>query len=204
MADICTASVNPTGCGHFNITATVAGVSVSLHVHDSELLEALTDEERLQLLKLTARVLRQTGVTPAQFVNRVLRGDEATNVKLYPLLGPGAVIVKTDIGTAYVNVLSGANGERTLVDFTGCTQYRLILTANLVGTGPFGARVVRDSDNLVLHESASIAQTGERELDTDWNVLPVSFNGQTLVRLQMKSVTAGDDPVVRRCALLVR
>lgn len=207
MADICTASVNPTGCGHYDVTATVVGVSTSVHVHDDDLLVPLTSEERALLLQLTARVLRQSGVTLAQFVNRVLRGDEATNVKLYSLFGPGAALTKTNIGTAYVNIPVGANGERTLVDFTGCTVFRAIMNANLVATGPFQVRIIRDSDSAVLYESASVTQTGERELDSGELPIPVvvpPFDGVTLIRVQAKSATAQDDPVFRRCAVLVR
>lgn len=204
MADICTASASPNACGHYDLTATVAGISTSVHVHDVELRVPLTSSEREELLKLSARILRQTGVTPAQFLNRVLRGDEATNVKQYTLLGPGATVTKTNIGTSYVNVLPGLNGERVLVDFTGCTQFRAVLTANLVGTGPFGARIVKDADNAVLYEDANIAVTGERELDTDWQPIPAGFTALEIVRLQAKSVTAADDPVYRRGVLLVR
>jgi hypothetical protein len=123
-------------------------------------------------------------------------------VKQYTILA--APVTKGNIGLAWVNVLPGANGERSLVDFTGCTEYRLILHANLVGVGPFGARLVRDSDSAVLYENTSIVGLGERELDTDWQVLPAQANGLTLVRLQCKSGVANDDPIFRRCILLVR
>lgn len=204
MADICTNSVNPTGCGHYTVTITVDGTPIVLHTQDSELLEPLTADELKTFVTLSARRLRQKGVTLAQFINRVTHGEEATNVKAYNLMGPGAAVTKTNIGTAYVNVLLGANGERALVDFTGCTEYRLIASANLVGTGPFGLRVVRDADDAVLYENASIALTGERELDTNWQPLPAAASGLALVRLQAKSTTPSDDPIFRRVTMLVR
>jgi hypothetical protein len=137
-------------------------------------------------------------------LNRVIVGEEATNVKSYNLLGPGLAVTKTNIGTTYVNILPGTSGERSLVDFTGCTEFRLIASANLVGTGPFGLRVVRDSDDAVLYENASIALTGERELDTNWQTLPGAASGNILVRVQAKSNVAADDPVFRRVTLVVR
>ena len=203
MADIVTVAANPSGCGHYDLTASVVGVSTSIHVHETDLLEPLTQAEREALLLLTARVLRQSGLTLAQFVGRVLRGDEATNVKQYNLIAPGSAITKTNIGTAYSNILPGANGQRTLVEFTGCTEFRLVLSANLVGTGPFGVRVVRDGDSAVLYE-ASVPLTGERELDSDWQPIPGGVSGLVLLRAEAKSAVASDDPVFRRLVLLVR
>lgn len=187
------------------MTITFDGVAhVFSNVTDAEVNTPLTTDETRQFLLLAARYLRSKGVTLANFLNRVVVGEEATNVKQYDLIAPGGAITKTNIGSAYVNVLPGANGERVLVDFTGCTQFRVVFTANLVGTGAFGARVIRDGDSAVLFENASISLTGERELDTDWQTIPAGFEGLTLLRLQMKSATAADDPVARRCAVLVR
>jgi hypothetical protein len=180
------------------------GEAWTIHTSDGELLEPWTAEEAATLRRLLLRKLRQKGITLPQFIGRVVRGEEATNVKAYNLLGPGVAVTKTNIGTAWVNVLPGANGERSLVDFTGATHYRLIASANLVGTGPFGLRVVRDSDSAVLYENANIAVTGERELDTDWQVLPAEASGLALVRVQAKSTVAADDPVFRRVTILVR
>jgi hypothetical protein len=180
------------------------GGAWTVHTSDGELLEPLTAEEGEVLRRLLLRKLRQKGVSIPQFSGRVVRGEEATNVKAYNLLGPGVAVTKTNIGTSWVNVLPGANGERSLVDFTGGTEYRLVASANLVGTGPFGLRVVRDSDSVALYENAAIAVTGERELDTDWQPLPAEASGLALVRVQAKSVTAADDPVFRRVTMLVR
>lgn len=205
MAGIVTVSVSPRNCGHRNVTIRLDGVDYVFNDwHDAELNGGLTTEETRQLLFLSARYLRAKGVTLANFLNRVVHGDEATNVKAYNLVAPGSVITKTNIGAAYVNVCPGANGERVLVDFTGCTQFRLILTCNLIGTGAFGARVVRDADSVVLFENTNLGAAGERELDTDWQSLPGAFSGLTLLRLQMKSTTAADDPIVRRCQVLAQ
>lgn len=206
MADLINSTQqNPSGCGHWTLGGLDDGQAWSgLSVHDSDLNVALSDEEKQLLRRLLLRRLRTSGVTLAQFLNRAIRGDEATNVKAYELLGTGVSITKTNIGTSYVNISPRLNGERRLVDFTGCTQYRLIANCNLVGTGAFGMRVVRDSDNAVLHENANIGAAGERELDTDWQTLPAAANGPTLVRVQAKSTTATDDPVFGGVTMLVR
>ncbi len=204
MPDICTASTNPTGCGHYQVVVDVDGASVALHVSDDEMAEALTPDELLTYVRLSVRRLRSSGVSLGSLAGRITRGEEATNVKAYNILPPGSAITKTNIGTAWTNVLPGANGQRSLVDFTGCTQFRIVVTANLVGTGPFGARIVRDSDGAVLYENDAIALTGERELDTGWLPLPGAAVGLDLVRFQAKSTVAADDPVFRRCVVLVK
>lgn len=198
MPDICTNSVSPNNCGHR--TVTVGGVTFELHQSE---IGALTGEERIAFLKFA---VRHKGVALAALLNRVIFGDEATNVKVYAFFGPGAAVTKTNIGTAYVNICLGLNGERQVVDLTGCTEYRLMLHANLIGSGQFGARIVRDSDNTVLHESANLGAAGERELDSDWQPLPAAFQNAGLVylRAQAKSQTAADDPVFRSLKLAVR
>lgn len=205
MADLVTTATSPTSCSHFVVGGVDDGQAWSgLRVSEDELLVPLTAEENIQLRMLLLRKLRQKGVTIAQFVNRVVRGEEATNMKLYNLIGTGVAITKTNIGTAYVNISPRTNGERLLVDFTGCTQYRLKACANFVGTGPFGLRVIRDSDSAVLHESATIALTGEREVDTDWQTLPAAASGLIYVRVQAKSTVGADDPVFGGIQLAVR
>jgi hypothetical protein len=209
---ICTASSRAAGvahCGHIRQTIDLDGESIELRtgLYDGRWNDPLDAGEKLQMLQLAARWWKGKGETIdtfAAWVGRVLVGVEGTNVRSYDLMGPGSAVTRTNIGTAYVNVMPGANGERVLVDFTGATQFRIILTANLVAVGPFQARVVRDSDSAVLYESPSLTQTGERELDTDWQTLPAAASGLQLVRLQAKSTTATDDPVFRRCVLLIR
>ena len=196
MADICTALTKCATGQHY--TLTISGRTIALHQDEVAPLEP---EELDQFLRLAVRA-RQFNLST--LLNRVVVGEETTNVKAYNLLGPGLAVQKSNIGITYVNVLPGLNGERVLVDCTGCTQYRFIATVNFVGTGPFGLRVVRDSDSRVFHAEDTIAQTGERELDTDWQTLPVGFTGVELLRVQAKSIVATDDPIFRRVTLVVR
>jgi hypothetical protein len=200
MPLICSASLSPNACSHWHLT--VNGQEV--RVHESDLAGgALSASELTQLCILAVRA---EGGTFAALSGKVVVGVEASSVKTIDLFGPGAALTKTNIGTAWVNICPGANGERVLVDLAdGYTEYRLVASANLVGTGPFGIRVVRDSDDAVVYESASIALTGERELDTGWLAIPAGVKGSLLaVRAQAKSETASDDPVFRRIGLLVR
>lgn len=206
MADVITSLVqNPSGCGHHTIGgADEDGTWSGLSITDADISEPLSADEKAQLRWLLLRRLRSSGVTLSQFAKRVLRGEEATNVKVYDLIGPGAAVTKTNIGTTYVNISPRLNGERSLIEFTGCTEYRLVAFANLIGTGPFGLRVVRDSDDAVLYENANIAVTGERELDTGWQTLPAQASGLIFVRVQGKSATAADDPVFGAIRMAVR
>lgn len=204
MAGICT-QTSGSGCGHRSLTLNFDGVEITLpRLHDDDL-DSLDSADYEQLARLLLRYARQhRNSTITNFLGRVLLGEEATNVKIYTFFGPGAAITKTNIGSAYVNVCPGNSGERVLVDFTGCTEFRPMLTANLAAIGPFQVRIVRDGDSAVLYESPSIIQTGERELDPGWQPIPQGFNGQEMLRLQAKSATISDDPVFRRCQLGVR
>jgi hypothetical protein len=207
MAGICTAStrLNGAGCDHRTVTVSLDGESFEFATGEHLLDEmAWTADEKRQFILLGLKRLRTLGLTLDAAVNRVTNGDEATNVKVYRFLGPGAAITKTNIGTSYVNVCLGTNGERILADFTGCTEFRPVVTANLVGTGPFGFRIIKDGDSTVLYENANVALTGERELDPGWQAIPQGFSGLEVLRLQAKSVTAADDPIVRRAEILLR
>lgn len=197
MAITCTAANNPTGCGHFQVT--VGGMT--LEIHESEI-GTLSQDELEQLIRLA---VRHKGIALVNLLNRVVLGDEATNVKAYTLFGPGVAITKTNIGTGYVNVLPEANGGRSLVDFTGAVEFRAILNAVLPGNGPHGIRLVRDDGQAVLFEAAAVpAQAGERELDSGWQPVPGDFTGQTLVRVEARSAFPNDDPIFRRCVLVTR
>lgn len=204
MPDIIVTTSNPCSNGdHRDVTATVDGVSVTERLHNDELNEPMTADERRAFLLGACKVLRRSGTPIHEFSGRIVKGDDSS-VRIYDLIAPGSAITKTNIGTAYSNILPGANGVRVLVDFTGMTQFRIVLSANLVGTGQWGARLVRDSDDAVLFEAANLGVAGERELDTDWQALPAQASGLTLVRIQGKSQTAQDDPIFRRCSLFVR
>lgn len=196
MADICTDSVSPNNCGHRIVT--IGGVTLHLHEND---LTPLSSEEKEQFFRYA---VRHKGIALAALLNRVLVGDEATNVKQYDIIAAGSAVTKTNIGSTYVDVLPGLNGQRALVDFTGCTQFRVIANVNLVGTGVNTLRLVRDSDSAVLYESATLGAAGERELDSGWLTLPAQASGLSLVRVQAKSTVAADDPVYRRCVVLVQ
>lgn len=191
MAETCTAAVSPRLCGHYVVT--IAGLT--FEIDPAELIEP-TDEQRIAAYKL---LIADRGMPLATLLNRVIRGDEATNVKIYSFFGPGAAITKTNIGTAFVNICPGLDGERIVVDFTGCTEYRLQLHCNVVGGGQLGVRVVRDVDDVVLHEALNVGAAGERGPDTDWQPLPAAFigEGMTYLRAQAKSTTPQDDPVFR-------
>lgn len=197
MPEICTSSVSPNNCGHRQLT--VGGLTWHADLNRGP----LTDDEKRDVIE---KLIVWKGLDVLALVGRVIVGDEATNVKAYQFFGPGAAITKTNINQSspgvYVNVCGGANGERKPVDLTGCTKYRIVMHANLAGSGPYSLRMVRDSDNLVLHESTGIA-AGERELDTDAQDLPQAFHNAGIVRLRVQalSATGADDPVFRGCTL---
>ena len=205
MSGICTNSIRKSGagCDHRTVTVNLDGESIAIETGEGPLDDLPWDEANKRLfILLGLKRLRTLGLVLDNAIGSVTNGVEGSNVRQWTILTKD--ITKTNIGTSYVNIQIGANGERSLVDFTGATQFRIILNANLVGTGQWGARLIRDGDSVVLYENANLGASGERELDTDWQALPAAAVGLTVVRLQGKSTTGADDPVFRRCVLLTR
>jgi len=225
MAGICTNStrINGSGCDHRSIAVALDGESIVDQFIGADLDAAdwndviHSDWYGLTLKQLFVRLgikyARLRGIALDDLLNRVTNGEEATNVKQYALLSKD--VTKTNIGTAYVDIPPGANGERSLVDFTGCTEFRLIVNVNHItaSAGQLRLRIVRDSDSAVLYESPQLSSAaGEKEADSasdpsavnGWLPLPAQASGLGIVRFQGKSSVAADDPVFRRCVLLVR
>lgn len=189
-------------CQHGTLVVSIDGQEFTHEIDERDFQGYEFNAERFRMdLIYWLRVVR--GVPLDQMTGRVCFGEEATNVKQYFLLSKD--VTKTNIGTSYVNIPPGANGERTLVDFTGCTEFRSVLHAVLNGTGQHQVRIVRDSDNLVLYESPAVAaQAGEREFDSDVQPIPQGFSGLTFLRVEAKSTVAANDPVFRRLVVMLR
>lgn len=220
MAGICTNSIrkNGAGCDHRTVTVSFDGESISFDTMQAELAAMdwsagqlpatwLTLPPKKLFIRLGVLWLHLVkGVALDDAIGRVVNGEEGTNVKIYDFFGPGAAITKTNIGTSYVNICPGANGEPLVADFTGCTEYRIRLYANLVGTGQWGAQIKKTSNGDVLHEAPNLGAAGERAVDTNWQALPAAFQGQGLLELvaQAKSQTGADDPVFRAISLGLR
>ncbi len=206
--DICTVTASPCASGgHLTLTVQMETFGpITIRFSDGELLEPLSAAEYELYLRLSARRLRQKGVTLSQFLNRVTHGEEPTAVKLYCLVAPGSAVTKTNIASTYANLLTGTTGQSIPVDFTGCTQFRVLADATQVGTGVLGVQIVRDSDSAVLYTNAAFgsAGAGEKTLDTDWQSLPAQATGLILVRVQGKSTLNTDDPIFRRVLMGVR
>jgi hypothetical protein len=209
VAGICTNSTRKygAGCDHRTVVVSLDGESFTLDTGEHEL-DAMpwTSEQKRQLILLGLKRLRVSGLALDDAIGRVTNGDEGSNVKMYQFFGPGAAITKTNIGTSYVNICPGNGGEPIVADFTGCTDYRIRCYANLVGTGQWGARVVKSSNADVLHDAPNLGASGERAVDTGWQTLPAAFQGQGLVEIvaQAKSQTSADDPVFRSMTLGLR
>lgn len=113
---------------------------------------------------------------------------------------------KTNIGTNFVNIYPiGSNGEAQIVDFTGYTQYRLIVHYNNVATNT-GTQSIRlvDSTNSANYIQINDSTTGEREVDSNWISLPEWSVGEIRLIPKAKSTVGTDDPIYRRIVLLLR
>ena len=204
MPGICTQSVRDSGgaCNHLTLTVNLDGVSYTFKTgsHDPS---PLTSEETVDMLRKLARWWKGKGHDLATFTGRVLCGEEGNNVKQYVILAKD--VTKTNIGTAYVNVPPGLNGERVDVDFTGCTQFKLVVRYNLVGTGTHNWRVVDDALlTNVLYTSPNGTNIGEKEDNSGWTALPSWATGEKALRFQAKATVATDDPIYRGCILYLK
>lgn len=112
----------------------------------------------------------------------------------------------TNIGTSYVNVLNlQLNGGRQHVCFDNYTEFMIIGHYNHVGAGTINLRVVDQTNNSnVLGECAGTTGAAEKEVELAWTALPSWATGDKYLVPQMKSTTAGDDPVFRDCIVCLR
>jgi hypothetical protein len=111
--------------------------------------------------------------------------------------------VKTDIGTAFVDVYAAA-GEAGLpvkVDFAGKTRYAAKIQWNKIGAGTQNVRAV-DADNVANVLFDVVVVDGEN--DVALATLPAFATGVKRIKLQAKSTTATDDPIFRGCCLLLK
>ncbi|OHB77708.1 MAG: hypothetical protein A2Z25_20700 [Planctomycetes bacterium RBG_16_55_9] len=113
-------------------------------------------------------------------------------------------ITKTNIGSVFVNVYIGANGELQGVDFKGYKEYRFVVCVNKVGTGTQTAALVdnANSANLISLDDAGAA--GEHMLDSGWTVCPAWATNTINLKPMAKSTITTDDPVYRQFALYLR
>lgn len=114
-------------------------------------------------------------------------------------------VVKTDIGTSYVDVYSGGNNFAQLiyVDFTGFTQFRAYLIWDNIGAGTQSLRIVDASSVTdVLHDFTAAVDGGQ---DSGLVTIPAHFVGSRFaLKLMAKSTTAGDDPAFRGLRLYLK
>jgi hypothetical protein len=117
-----------------------------------------------------------------------------------------AGITKTNIGTSYVDVYTtGLNGRRLKVDFTGYTQFMILCHYNHVGTGTQNVRVIDAvTTTNVLGELPGTTGAAEKEVEMGFSTLPAWATGESYLKVQMKSTTAGDDPVYRDCSVQLK
>lgn len=196
MPEICTNITNVCAGGNHG-QVTVGGVTYE----NPDMVTAPTADELATFHRVGLWKLRQKGLTFQQFKNRVVIGEEATNVKSYTFFGPGAEIPKSNIGATPINVLPGSDGQEILIDFTGCTEFRPRLNL-LLGTGTWGFQLIR-TDGTVLYNSPNVSTVGEQVLDPGWIALPAGFDSEQLIRVQCGS-SAIASATIRRAAVAVR
>jgi len=105
------------------------------------------------------------------------------------------------------NIFVGANGQRQVANFTGYTQYRVLLHYNqpASGAGTLQFRVVDQvTQTNVLHSFAGNTGTGEIESDSGWADLPAWAGGDAFIVPQIQANNTTTDPIFRSLAVYLR
>jgi len=113
-------------------------------------------------------------------------------------------VTKTNIGTTFVNIFPGLNGQRQLVDATGFAQFRIIAHWSVVGTGVQTLQCINDANPAQVLDTVDFSGAGEKERDSGWVALPAWMTGEVFLRLQGKSTVGTDDPIFRDYTILLK
>lgn len=106
-------------------------------------------------------------------------------------------IVKTNLGTTYVNVFSDFGGRPFFIDTTGFKTMAIqILWNKAGGASVHNMRVVNDADNTQIVESGSLGlNAGQSDDFPNVTIPPAFMNFKGKWRLQCKAGNATDDPI---------
>lgn len=105
---------------------------------------------------------------------------------------------KTNVGTAYVDVYNtGLDPEDTLLNTTGMTQIRILVTVDYVGAGTTSSTFNQSTSNVnsfyVFNYTADCDPC-----DSNWQNLPAwASNVEVFIEPQIKSTTSTDDPIYK-------
>ena len=108
---------------------------------------------------------------------------------------------KTNVGTTWVDVYNAAvDPEDTLINTTGTTQFRIVMTVDYVGAGTQSVNLNQTTNNA--NRLWWFNFTGDCDpCDSGWQNLPSWANSgsgiETFVEAQIVSTTSGDDPVFK-------
>src|SRR3990172_1521104 len=109
-----------------------------------------------------------------------------------------------NIGTAFVNVYVGANGEAQVADCSRYKECRIVVFGNKVGTGTLSHQLAEVGTANVLTGPDYAGAAGEFSADSGWTALPAWAVGEKIIRPQAKSTVTTDDPIYRQVLLYLR
>lgn len=111
------------------------------------------------------------------------------------------MVTLTNVGTSYDAVAASRGLGGQLVDLTGVTSIRLLVSVSRVGSGTQSWQLWNETDGTELGVITD-AVAGEKKLDATFILSPVV--GVKLLRIRAKSTTASDDPIFFFATLLVK
>jgi len=114
---------------------------------------------------------------------------------------------KTNVGTSYVDVYNSAlDPEDTLINTTGNTQFRIIITVDYISAAAATESVSFNQTTVANNKLWEFNFTSDCDpCDSNWQNLPSWASPvETFVESQIKSTTAADDPVFRGFQIWLR
>ena len=110
------------------------------------------------------------------------------------------MVTLTNVGANYDTTAASRGLGGQLVDLTGVTSIRLLVSVSRVGSGTQSWQLWNETDGTELGVITD-AVAGEKKLDATFSISPVI--GVKLLRVRAKSTVASDDPIFFFATMLV-
>lgn len=111
------------------------------------------------------------------------------------------MVTLTNVGSAYDSIGASKGLGLGIVNFTGATQVRFVLSVSKVGTGTQSWQLWNQTDRTQIGVIDDAGAAGDKFLD---QTFAVNLIGEKIVRVRAKSTVAADDPILYGAAILTK